>query len=67
VQIIGLLREQEGGTAMADVCRRHGIRSATFFQWEFRFGGQDEQLENYAPMAIASTTQPTPFTPNHLH
>lgn len=29
-QIIGVLREQEGGVSTADVCRRHGISSATF-------------------------------------
>ena len=40
-QIIGVLREQEGGVATADVCRRHGISSATFFKWKSRFGGMD--------------------------
>jgi hypothetical protein len=29
-QIIGILREQEGGQPTADVCRRHGISGATF-------------------------------------
>ena len=40
-QIIGLLREQEGGMATAEVCRRHGISSATFFKWKAKFGGMD--------------------------
>jgi putative transposase len=40
-QIIGILREQEGGVSTADVCRRHGISSATFFKWKSRFGGLD--------------------------
>ena len=40
-QIIGILREQEGGMATADVCRRHGISSATFFKWKAKFGGMD--------------------------
>ena len=30
-QIIGILKEQEGGMATAEVCRRHGISSATFY------------------------------------
>ena len=30
-QIIGMLREQEGGIRMADVCRRLGISAATFY------------------------------------
>ena len=40
-QIIAILREQEGGMATAEVCRRHGISSATFFKWKARFGGMD--------------------------
>jgi putative transposase len=31
-QIIGILREQESGTATADVCRKHGISEATFYK-----------------------------------
>jgi putative transposase len=40
-QIIAILREQEGGLATADVCRKHGISSATFFKWKAKFGGMD--------------------------
>lgn len=38
-QIIGILREQEAGQATADVCRRHGISSATFYKWKAKYGG----------------------------
>ncbi len=40
-QIIGILREQEGGAKTADVCRRHGISEATFYAWKSKFGGLD--------------------------
>ena len=40
-QIIGILREQEGGQPTADVCRRHGISGATFYKWKAKFGGLD--------------------------
>ncbi len=40
-QIIGILREQEGGVSTADVCRKHGISGATFFKWKSKFGGMD--------------------------
>ena len=40
-QIIGVLREQEAGAKTADVCRRHGISSATFYAWKAKFGGMD--------------------------
>jgi putative transposase len=40
-QIIAILRDQESGIATADVCRKHGISSATFFKWKAKFGGMD--------------------------
>ena len=40
-QIIGVLREQEAGGKTADVCRRHGISTATFYAWKAKFGGMD--------------------------
>ena len=38
-QIIGILREQEAGSPTADVCRKHGVSSATFYKWKAKFGG----------------------------
>jgi putative transposase len=38
-QIIGILREQEAGLGTADVCRKHGISSATFYKWKAKYGG----------------------------
>ena len=38
-QIIGILREQEAGAATADVCRKYGISSATFYKWKAKYGG----------------------------
>ena len=40
-QIIAILREQESGAKTADVCRRHGISSATFFKWKGKYRGLD--------------------------
>ena len=34
-----MLKEQEAGMATADVCRRHGISSATFYKWKAKYGG----------------------------
>ena len=38
-QIIGILKEQEAGVATADVCRKHGVSTATFYKWKSRNGG----------------------------
>jgi len=40
-QIIGILREQEAGAKTADVCRKYGISSTTFYKWKAKYGGLD--------------------------
>ena len=40
-QIVAILREQEAGVATADLCRRHGVSSATFYNWKAKYGGLD--------------------------
>lgn len=40
-QIIGVLREHDAGAAVAEVCRKHGMSSATFYAWKAKFGGMD--------------------------
>ena len=40
-QIIGILREQEAGSSVADVCRKHGMSTATFYAWKSKYGGMD--------------------------
>lgn len=38
-QIIAILREQEAGAKTAELCRRHGISDATFYNWKAKYGG----------------------------
>ena len=38
-QIVGVLKEHEAGTQTADLCRKHGISQATFYNWKAKFGG----------------------------
>lgn len=40
-QIIAVVREQEGGMKTSDVCRKHGISSATLYAWKAKYGGMD--------------------------
>lgn len=37
-QIIGILKEQETGLKVSDLCRKHGIGDATFYKWKSRYG-----------------------------
>jgi putative transposase len=40
-QIIGVLRERDLGAKTADLCRKHGISEAAFYNWKSKFGGLD--------------------------
>ena len=43
-QIMGILRQVEGGLALAEVCREHSISSATFYKWRSKYGGMDASM-----------------------
>ena len=38
-QIISILNEQEQGIKVSDLCRKHGISDATFYNWKSKYGG----------------------------
>jgi putative transposase len=40
-QIIVVLKEQELGAKISDLCRKHGISEATFYNWKSKYGGMD--------------------------
>ena len=40
-QIIGALKEQEAGVKAIDLCRKHGISEATFYNWKAKYGGME--------------------------
>ena len=40
-QIIAVLNENEVGAKVDDLCRRHGISTATFYTWRKKYGGMD--------------------------
>ena len=40
-QIIGMIKEQEAGLPTAEVCRKHGIITASFYKYKSKFGGMD--------------------------
>ena len=40
-QIIGMIKEQEAGTPTAEVCRKRGISTASFYKYKAKFGGME--------------------------
>ena len=43
-QILGVLKQVEGGRTIADVCREHGISDATYHRWKVKYGGLEVSL-----------------------
>ena len=43
-QIIAILKQNEEGISVADLCREHGMSSASFYKWRSKFGGMDASL-----------------------
>ena len=51
-QIMGILKQAEGGTPVSELCREHGMSSASFYKWRAKFGGMDADLPPEAPSFI---------------
>ena len=43
-QILSMLKQNENGIAVADICREHGVSSAQFYKWRAKYGGMDASL-----------------------
>ena len=43
-QILAILKQAEGGVPVPDLCREHGMSSATFYKWRSKFGGMDVSM-----------------------
>ena len=69
-QIVAILAEGDSGLAVGDVCRKHGISNATYYQWKSKYAGvsanelkriKDLEAENgklkrmYAELALENT------------
>jgi len=66
-QIVSILKEADAGVLIKDICRKHGISDATYYNWKSKYGGMEasdlkrlKELENelnqfkrmYADMAL---------------
>lgn len=43
-QIISILKQAEAGTPVPELCREHGMSSASFYKWRAKYGGMDASL-----------------------
>ncbi len=43
-QILSILKQAESGMPVPEICREHGISSATFYNWRSKYGGMDASL-----------------------
>ena len=43
-QILSVLKQAENGVPVPDLCREHGMSSATFYKWRTKFGGMDASM-----------------------
>jgi len=50
-QIIGILKQQQAGQSVNDICREHGISQATFYNWKSKYSGLEvNQLKKMKEM-----------------
>ena len=43
-QIMAILKEAESGVRVPDLCRKHGMSEATFYNWRAKYGGMDTSM-----------------------
>lgn len=43
-QIMAILKQSEAGSPVPELCREHGMSSATFYKWRAKYGGMDASL-----------------------
>jgi putative transposase len=43
-QILAILKQNEGGVSVQELCREHGMSTAQFYKWRSKFGGMDASL-----------------------
>jgi len=40
-QIVAILKEADNGIPVKDVCRKHEISDATYYNWKSKYGGME--------------------------
>jgi hypothetical protein len=68
-EIIGILKQSETGAKTSELCRQHGISTATFYGWRSKYGGLEVSVARPPGGGIHCRFRPIlqlPQTPDHL-
>ena len=58
-QIMGILKQAESGVPVSELCREHGMSSASFYKWRAKFGGMDaSMMSDMKALAVRQLLQP---------
>ena len=64
-QIMGILKQAEGGVPVTELCGEHGMSNASFYKWRAKFGGMDaSMISELKAMAEETISGSTRFTVN---
>ena len=67
-QIIKILREQEAGRKVLDLCREYGIQQATFYNWKSKYGGMNaSQLKRLKELEEENLNLKKMYAESSLH
>lgn len=51
-QIMVILKQAESGTPVPQLCREHGMSTATFYNWRSKYGGMDASKNSKTKIAV---------------
>ena len=63
-QILAILRQAEGGVPVSELCREHGMSTASFYKWRAKYGGMDASM--ISQMIIESIEEAQEFATQWL-
>jgi putative transposase len=43
-QIMAIIKQADAGTPVPELCREHGMSSASFYKWRAKYGGMDASM-----------------------
>jgi len=67
-KIIKILKEQEAGRSVSEICREYGIHQATFYNWKSKYGGMNaSQLKRLKELEIENTKLKKMYAETSLH